>query len=56
MSYIIFHFIPDGFLFRLKLLVKKELALIKEMPHRKGDVLPMEIDFLLPKMNTALHT
>lgn len=48
--------IQDGYLFRFKLLVKKELALIKEIPHRKSEILPMEIDFLLPKLNTALHT
>ncbi|KAJ6634925.1 Nucleolar protein 6 [Pseudolycoriella hygida] len=48
--------LKDGFLFRFKLLVKKELALMKEMPQRKMDSFLMEKDFILPKLNTALHT
>lgn len=48
--------IQDGFHFRLTLLVRKELALLKELSHKKSEVLPMEMAFLLPKLNTALHT
>ncbi|KAG4066138.1 hypothetical protein HA402_010340 [Bradysia odoriphaga] len=48
--------LKDGFHFRLKLLVRKELALLKEIPSRKSEVQQMEMDFLMPKLNTALHT